>query len=124
MWGAVLQQKASPGEDWRLLGFFSAKLKTAQLAYSAFDRELFGILAGIHHFRHHLESRNFTVWTDHKLFLKIFLLGFIILFIQYYSVICRPSDHTVGRPQAKIRTRVGRPRGRDTTPRLPHLLKP
>ena len=25
----------------------------------------------------------------------IFLLGFIILFIQYYSVICRPSDHTV-----------------------------
>ena len=30
---------------------------------------------------------------------------FITLFIQYYSVICRPSDHTVGRPRAKIRTR-------------------
>ena len=64
--GAVLQQKASPGEDWRPLGFFSAKLETAQLAYSAFDRELFGIFAGIRHFRHHLEGRNFTVWTDHK----------------------------------------------------------
>ena len=48
---------------------------------------------------------------------------FIILFIQYYNVICRPSDHTVGRPRAEIRTQAGRPRGRDTTPRPPHLLK-
>ena len=28
--------------------------------------------------------------------------GFNTLFIQYYSVICRPSDHTVGRPRAEI----------------------
>ena len=34
---------------------------------------------------------------------------FIILFMQYYSVICRPSDHTVGRPRAEIRTRPGGP---------------
>ena len=33
-------------------------------------------------------------------------------FIQYYIVICRPSDPTVGRPQAKIRTRYGRSRGK------------
>ena len=33
-------------------------------------------------------------------------LGFNTLFVQYYSVICRPSDHTVGRPRAEIRTRV------------------
>ena len=26
-------------------------------------------------------------------------LGFNILFVQYCSVICRPLDHTVGRPQ-------------------------
>ena len=45
-----------------------------------------------------------------------------MLFIQYYSVICRPSDHTVGRPRAEIRTRAGWPRSRDTTPRPPHLL--
>ena len=57
-----------------------------------------------------------------KRFLRIFLLGFIILLIQYYSVICRPSDHTVGRPRAKIRTQAWRSRGRDTTPRPPHLL--
>ena len=52
-------------------------------------------------------------------FLKLFYrftahlgLGFFTFFLQYYSVICRPSDHTVGRPRAEIRTRAGRPRGR------------
>ena len=38
--GAVLQQREQPSVDWRPLGFFSAKLETAQLSYSAFDREL------------------------------------------------------------------------------------
>ena len=38
--GAVLQQREMPTDDWRPLGFFSAKLETAQLSYSAFDREL------------------------------------------------------------------------------------
>ena len=33
------------------------------------------------------------------------------LFILYYSVICRPSDHTAGRPGAEIQTRDGRSRG-------------
>ena len=35
--GAVLQQKDSPGSSRRPLGFFLAKLETAQLKYSAFD---------------------------------------------------------------------------------------
>ena len=64
--GAVLQQKVSPGADFWLLGFFSAKLQTAQLACSAFERELLGIFTGICHFLHHLECSNFTVWTHHK----------------------------------------------------------
>ena len=64
--GAVLQQRESPTAAWRPLGFFSAKLEQAQLSYSAFDRELYGIFAGIRHFRHHLEGRKFTIWTDHK----------------------------------------------------------
>ena len=55
--GAVLQQREKPTTAWRPLGFFSAKLEQAQLSYSAFDRELYGIFAGIHHFRHHLEGR-------------------------------------------------------------------
>ena len=35
-------------------------------------------------------------------------LGFNTLFVQNYSVICRPSNHTVGRPRTEIRTRDGR----------------
>ena len=40
---------------------------------------------------------------------------FNTLFIQYYSVICRPSVHTVGRPQAEIRTQDGQSRGRENS---------
>ena len=64
--GAVLQQQEPLSQEWRPLGFFSAKLEKAQLSYSAFDRELFGVYAAIRHFRHHLEGRSFTIWTDHK----------------------------------------------------------
>ena len=64
--GAVLQQREMSTAAWRPLGFFSAKLEQAQLSYSAFDRELYGIFAGIRHFRHHLEGRQFSIWTDHK----------------------------------------------------------
>ena len=41
--GGVLQQKSTPSEEWWPLGFFSANLEKAQLSYSAFDRELYGI---------------------------------------------------------------------------------
>ena len=41
-------------------------------------------------------------------------LGFYILFVQYYSVICCPSEHIVGRPRAENRTRDGRYRGKDS----------
>ena len=34
--------------------------------YSAFDRELLALYLGIQHFRHFLEGRKFTVYTDHK----------------------------------------------------------
>ena len=51
-------------------------------------------------------------------------LGFFnTLLIQYYSVICCPSYHTVGRSQAEIRTQDGRSRVRDSNHyRPPHLL--
>ena len=42
-------------------------------------------------------------------------LGFYSLFVQYYSVICRPSAHTVGRPRAENQTRNGRSRGKDSS---------
>ena len=60
--------------------------------------------------------------TDHfNIFFPLFFrftahlgLGFHTLFIQYYSVICRPSDHPVGRPQDEIRTWDRRSRGKDS----------
>ena len=36
---------------------------------------------------------------------------YYIIYTVLYSVICRPSDHTVGRLRAENRTRAGRPRG-------------
>ena len=47
--------------------------------------------------------------------------GFNTLFVQYYSVICRTSDHTVGKPRAEIRTRDDLETSTLTT-RPPHLL--
>ena len=40
------------------------------------------------------------------------LMVYKSLFIQYYSVICRPSDHSAGRPRAEILTPDGRSSGR------------
>jgi len=48
------------------LGFFSAKLSPAQRNYSTYDRELLAIYSAIKHFRHLLEGRNPTIYTDHK----------------------------------------------------------
>ena len=38
--GAALQQRATPAAPWEPLGFFSRKLDSAQVHYSAYDREL------------------------------------------------------------------------------------
>jgi hypothetical protein len=47
--GAVLQQRVAAG--WQPLAFFSKKLDSAQLNYSAFDRELLAAYLGLRHFR-------------------------------------------------------------------------
>ena len=59
--GAVLS-----GSDGAPLAFFSKKLSPAEVKYSAFDRELLAVYQAIKHFRHMLEGRPFSVWTDHK----------------------------------------------------------
>jgi hypothetical protein len=64
--GATLQQQLPGCSTFQPLGFFSKKLEPAQQKYSAFDRELFAVYAGIRHFRHMLEGRKFAVLTDHK----------------------------------------------------------
>jgi cleavage and polyadenylation specificity factor subunit 1 len=51
---------------WRPVAFFSRKLTPAERKYSAYDRELLAIFLAIKHFRHHVEGRKFTIFTDHK----------------------------------------------------------
>lgn len=62
--GAVLQQYTD--KSWQPLAFFSRKLSPSQQKYSPYDRELLAIYEGIKYFRHMLEARHFTVYTDHK----------------------------------------------------------
>ena len=62
--GAVLQQYSNG--SWEPLGFFSKRLQPAEARYSTFGRELLAIYLGIKHFRHSLEGREFTIFTDHK----------------------------------------------------------
>ncbi len=64
--GAALQQRSHPAAAWRPLGFFFKKLDAAQIKYSVFDWELLACVAGFRHFRHMLEGRKFTIFTDHK----------------------------------------------------------
>lgn len=62
--GASLQQRS--GNAWEPLGYFSRKLSQAEQKYSTYDRELLAIYEAIKYFRHMLEGRRFTVFTDHK----------------------------------------------------------
>lgn len=62
--GAVLQQLRQ--NEWQPLAFFSRKLSPAQVKYSPYDRELLAIYESVKHFRHMVEARDFTIYTDHK----------------------------------------------------------
>ncbi|KAK7586206.1 hypothetical protein V9T40_004082 [Parthenolecanium corni] len=62
--GATLYQIS--GESRQPLGFFSRRLSTAESKYSTYDRELLAIFAGIRYFKHMLEGRVFSVYTDHR----------------------------------------------------------
>nr|VZI26347.1 unnamed protein product [Spirometra erinaceieuropaei] len=62
--GAVLQQRLAGSTQ--PLAFFSKKLLPAETRYSTFGRELLAIYLAVMHFRHFLEGRDFTVFTDHK----------------------------------------------------------
>lgn len=62
--GAVLQQLKNGA--WEPLSFFSRKLSPTQVKYSPYDRELLAIYKSIQYFRHMLEAKVFTIYTDHK----------------------------------------------------------
>lgn len=52
--------------QWVPLAFFSKKLSPAERKYATFDRELLAMYLGVKQFRHYVEGRNFTIFTDHK----------------------------------------------------------
>ena len=59
------------------------------------------------HQKNSIERQNLIKVTFFNVFFRFTVhrgLGFYTLSIQYYSVICHPSDHTVGRPMAENRT--------------------
>jgi cleavage and polyadenylation specificity factor subunit 1 len=62
--GAVLQHRVH--NAWQPLEFFSKKLNPAQQNHSAYDWELLVVYEAVKHYRHILEARHFTIFTDHK----------------------------------------------------------
>lgn len=62
--GAVLNQVVN--DKIQPLQYFSRKLNTAELKYSAYDRELLAVYAAVKHFRYFLEGRDFVIFSDHK----------------------------------------------------------
>ena len=57
--GAALLQRRRRGDPWQPLGFFSKKLDSAQMSYSAFDRELLAAFSAIRHFCFQVQGRQF-----------------------------------------------------------------
>ena len=68
--GAVLEQMN--GKDVVPLGFFSRKLKGAELNYAPFDLELLAMREAVEHFSPIIEGQNVILFTDHKPLLAAF----------------------------------------------------
>ena len=62
--GGVLEQRGPKG--WEPLAFYSSKLEPHQRTWPPYDRELLGAFKAVRHFRHILEGRPFTLFTDHQ----------------------------------------------------------
>merc|ERR1711911_547784 len=62
--GGVLEQRGPKG--WEPLAFYSSKLEPHQQSWPPYDRELLGAFKSVRHFKHMLEGRPFTLFTDHQ----------------------------------------------------------
>ena len=63
--GAILEQNF--GQGLQPVAYKSRKLNPAEIRYSAYERELLGIVWAIDKWRHYLEGKHFIVQTDHSL---------------------------------------------------------
>ena len=62
--GAVLQQFVD--SQWQPIAYYSHKLSPTERRYSTYDRVLLAVYLSIKQFRHIVEGRIFSVYTDHK----------------------------------------------------------
>ena len=62
--GAILQQNF--GQGLQPVAYESQKLNSAETRYSAYERELLGMVWAIGKWRHYLEGKHFVVQTDHS----------------------------------------------------------
>ena len=62
--GAILEQDF--GQGLQPIAFESRKLNPTETRYSAYERELLGIVWAIGKWRHYVEGRHFIVQTDHS----------------------------------------------------------
>ena len=62
--GGILQQ--DHGRGLQPIAFASKKLNAAEIRYSAYERELLGIVWAVGQWRHYLQGRRFVVQTDHS----------------------------------------------------------
>ena len=62
--GAILEQDF--GHGLQPVAFESRQLNPAEMRYSAYERELLGIVWAIGKWRHYFEGRKFIVQTDHS----------------------------------------------------------
>ena len=62
--GAVIEQRGPKG--WEPLAFFSKKLSDSQQKWPPYDRELHAAHKAVRHFKHMVEGRPFTLYTDHQ----------------------------------------------------------
>ena len=62
--GGVLEQRGPKG--WEPLAFYSSKLEPHQQSWPPYDRELLGAFKSVRHFKHMVEGRPFTLYTDHQ----------------------------------------------------------
>ena len=62
--GVILEQNF--GRGLQPVAFESRKLNLAQTRYSAYERELLGIVWAIGKWRHYFEGRKFIAQTDHS----------------------------------------------------------
>ena len=69
--GAVLTQMDKNG-FYRPIEFAGRIFNKPELNYTVTDREMLGVIYGIKKFRHYLQDKKFTIYTDHAALVTLF----------------------------------------------------